>query len=96
MKIFTLIGAGDQVIAHKSWTKLDAKVLKEIKNLILYLETGFAAPPKEDREAVEENYLCTLTVAEVKSRGWDTAPHLSELIWSDDCDDFYLVTSEID
>lgn len=94
MKIFTLIGAGDQVIAHKSWTKLDAKVLKEIKNLILYLETGFAAPPKEDREAVEESYLCTMNKETIKR--WNEDAHLSELIWSDDCDDFYLVTSEID
>lgn len=94
MKIFTLIGAGDQVIAHKSWTKLDAKVLKEIKDLILYLETGFAAPPKEDREAVEENYLCPMTKESMKR--WNEDAHLSELIWSDDCDDIYLVSSEID
>lgn len=95
MKIFTLIGTGDgPVIAHKSWTKLDAKVLKEIKDTILYLETGFAAPPKEDREAVEENYVSPMTKEDMKR--WNEDAHLSEHIWSDDIDDIYLVSSEID
>ena len=104
MKIYTLICNGYEIEGLKSWKDLNESVLAEIKEIVIAKEIAIYLDeePDEmdeemDKEMVEEDFINLMKGDLAKTaETWKKAAHLSEKIWTDEIDEFYLVSSEID
>ena len=89
MKIYTLFATGEWPEAVKSWKEMNSQVVNEIKDIIRKREA-----PEEDEEEedfIEENFC----ISDESAKRWTEDSHLSELVWSDDCDEFWITSSEL-
>ena len=94
MKIYTLFALGDEPEAIQSWVKMTTDTVKEIKKIIRGHEIG----DDEDEESIQDfndNFICGPNPKYVAQR-WKEAQHLSEIIWSDDIDEFWITSSDLD
>lgn len=93
MKIYTLFATDmGGIEAIKSWKEMNSQVVNEIKDIIRKRE----APEKEDEEEedyIEENFC--ISDSESTAKKWANAYHLSEFVWSDECDEFWIASSEL-
>ena len=67
MKIYTLLATGDMgdgaIMAIKSWPSINAKVFREIKEIILDLEIrGKGEADEEDIEIIQDGFLLSDTL----------------------------------
>ena len=93
MKIYTLFALGDEPEAIQSWVKMTTDIVKEIKKIIRSREIG----EDEDEESIQDfkdNFICGQDLKYVAKR-WKDAQHLSEIIWSDDMDEFWITSSDL-
>ena len=93
MKIYTLFALGNEPEAIQSWVKMTIDTVKEIKKIIRGREIG----DDEDEESIqdfEDNFIIDSNLKYVAKR-WKDAQHLSEIIWSDDMDEFWITSSEL-
>lgn len=93
MKIYTLFALGNEPEAIQSWVKMTTDIVKEIKKIIRGREIG----DDEDEESIqdfEDNFICSQDLKHVAKR-WKDAQHLSEIIWSDDMDEFWITSSDL-
>ena len=93
MKIYTLFATGEWPEAVKSWKEMNSQVVNETKDIIRKRE----APEEEDEEEedfIEENF-CIASDLESTAKKWTEDSNLSELVWSDECDDFWITSSEL-
>ena len=96
-KIFTLIGTGDMgdgsINAFKSWPEITLDVIVEIKKIII--DTKLDEDPFDDIEHIQEGFLL-LDDPQQTIKTWNEDQHLSMLIWADEIDEFYIISSPID
>ena len=96
-KIFTLIGTGDMgdgsINAFKSWPEITLDVIVESKKIII--DTKLDEDPFNDIEHIQENFLL-LDDPQQTIKTWNEDQHLSMLIWADEIDEFYIISSPID
>ena len=93
MKIYTLFALGNEPEAIKSWVKMTTDTVKEIKKIIRGREIG----DDEDEESIQDfndNFIIDSNLKYVAKR-WKDAQHLSEIIWSDDMDEFWITSSDL-
>lgn len=93
MKIYTLFATGEWPEAIKSWKEMNPQVVNEIKDIIRKRE----APEEEDEEEedfIEENF-CIASDLESTAKQWTEDSHLAQLIWTDECDEFWITSSEL-
>ena len=90
MKIYTLFANGDMPEAVKSWKEMNSQVVEEIKDIIRKRESN-DEEDEDEKYFVEENFF----ISDESAKRWTEDSHLSELVWSDDCDDFWITSSEL-
>ena len=93
MKIYTLFATGEWPEAIKSWKEMNSQVINEIKDIIRKRE----APEEEDEEEedfIEEDFCISSDLESVAKR-WTEDSHLAQLIWTDECDEFWITSSEL-
>ena len=97
-RVYTLLATGDMgdgaIMAIKSWPSINAKVFREIKEIILDLEIrGKVEADEEDIEIIQDGFLLSDTLQEVNA--WSCDEHLSFCVWSDNVDEFWIVSSQM-
>ncbi len=92
MKIYTLFAIDSGVEGIKSWKEMNSQVVEEIKDIIRKREIP-EEDDEEDKEFIEENFC--ISGSESTAKKWAGARHLSELVWTDDCDEFWIASSEL-
>ena len=93
MKIYTLFALGNEPEAIQSWVKMTTDTVKEIKKIIRSREIS----DDEDEESIQDfndNFIIDSNLKYVAKR-WKDAQHLSEIIWSDDMDEFWITSSDL-
>jgi hypothetical protein len=92
MKIYTLCAIDCGVEGIKSWKEMNSQVVEEIKDIIRKREIPEDGD-EEDKEFVEENFY--ISDSESTAKKWAGARYLSEIVWTDDCDEFWIASSEL-